>query len=108
MTSRILIADDHELVRKGIRSLLESSRPDIEVLEASDGREAVERTIESRPDLVILDVSMPILDGFSAAKEIKRVAASIPILILTFEKNETLARLANNVGVTGYFTKGES
>ena len=51
---------------------------------------------------------MPILDGFSAAKEIKRVAASIPILILTFEKNETLARLANNVGVTGYFTKGES
>src|SRR5579862_8604664 len=108
MTSRILIADDHELVRKGIRSLLESSRPDVQVFEASDGREAVERTIESRPDLVILDVSMPILDGFSAAREIKKVAAGTPILILTFEKNKALAQLANNVGVNGYLTKGES
>ena len=106
MAPRILIADDHEIVRKGIRALLESYR-DVQVLEAGDGTEAVEKTIESKPDLVILDVSMPRLDGFSAAREIKRVASSIPILILTFEKTEALAELAKSIGVSAYLTKGE-
>jgi diguanylate cyclase (GGDEF)-like protein/PAS domain S-box-containing protein len=106
MTPRILIADDHEIVRKGIRALVESCR-NVQVLEASDGKEAVEKTIESKPDLVILDVSMPRLDGFSAAREIKRVASGIPILILTFEKTEALAELARSIGVSAYLTKGE-
>jgi two-component system, cell cycle response regulator len=107
MASRVLIADDHEMVRRGIRSLLESSRRDIQVLEAGDGREAVEKTIELRPDLVILDVSMPLLDGFSAAREIRKVAAGTPILILTFEKSQTLAEMAHSIGVSGYITKDE-
>ncbi len=106
MAPRILIADDHEIVRKGIRALLESCR-DVQVLEAGDGAEAVEKTMESNPDLVILDVSMPRLDGFSAAREIKRVASGIPILILTFEKTEALAELAKSIGVSAYLTKGE-
>src|ERR1700722_3964587 len=106
MAPRILIADDHEIVRKGIRVLLESYR-DVQVLEAGDGAEAVEKTMESNPDLVILDVSMPRLDGFSAAREIKRVASGIPILILTFEKTEALAELAKSIGVSAYLTKGE-
>ncbi len=71
MSSRILIADDHEMVRRGIRSLLEA-RHDFEVSEARDGRQAVDKTIELKPDLVILDVAMPLLDGFSAAREIKK------------------------------------
>ena len=78
MSSRILIAYDHEMVRRGIRSLLESSRQDVEVLEACDGREAVKSTIAWKPDLVILDVSMPQLDGFGAAIEIREDFSLIP------------------------------
>jgi diguanylate cyclase (GGDEF)-like protein/PAS domain S-box-containing protein len=108
MVSRVLIADDHEMVRRGLRSLLESSHRDIQVLEASNGREAVEKTIGSKPDLVILDVSMPLLDGFSAAREIKKVAAGTPILILSFEKSKTLTEMAKSIGVNGYITKDEN
>ncbi|MGA7920733.1 MAG: diguanylate cyclase [Candidatus Acidiferrales bacterium] len=107
MASRVLIADDHEMVRRGIRSLLESSHRDIQVLEATNGREAVEKTIRSKPDLVILDVSMPLLDGFTAAREIRKVAAGTRILILTFEKNERLTEVADSIGVNGYITKDE-
>jgi diguanylate cyclase (GGDEF)-like protein/PAS domain S-box-containing protein len=107
MSSRILIADDHEMVRRGIRSLLESSGRDIQVLEASDGKEAVEKTKDLKPDLVILDISMPLLDGFSAAKEIKKMSAGTPILILTFEKSKMLTEVAHGIGVSGYITKGE-
>jgi diguanylate cyclase (GGDEF)-like protein/PAS domain S-box-containing protein len=104
MSARILIADDHEMVRRGIRSLLES-RDDIEVSEARDGREAVDKTIDLKPDLVILDISMPLLDGFSAAREIKRIAPATAILILTFQSSETLAQAAKSIGVAGCFTK---
>jgi len=108
MSFRVLIADDHEMVRRGIRSLLESSHRDIQVLEASNGREAVEKTIGSKPDLVILDVSMPLLDGFSAAREIRKVVTGTPILILTFEKSKTLTEMAKSIGVNGYITKDEN
>lgn len=107
MTSRVLIADDHEMVRRGVRSLLESSCRDIEVLEARDGKEAVRSTIEWKPDLVILDVSMPLLDGFGAAREIKKIAPHTSILILTFQKTDTLAEMASRIGVNGFLTKGE-
>jgi diguanylate cyclase (GGDEF)-like protein/PAS domain S-box-containing protein len=108
MGSRVLVADDHEMVRRGIRSLLEASHRDIQVLEACDGREAIEKTIGLKPDLVILDISMPNLDGLSAAREIKKVAAGTPILILTFEKSMALTETAKSIGVSGYITKGES
>lgn len=108
MACRVLIADDHEMVRRGIRSLLESSRRNMQVLEAKNGKEAVEMAIRCKPDLVILDVSMPLLDGFSAARQIRRVAVSIPILILTFEKTKTLTEMADGIGVSGYVTKDEN
>jgi len=107
MASRILIADDHEMVRRGIRSLLEARHRDVQVLEAGDGREAVEKTIDFKPDLVILDLSMPQLDGFSAAREIRKVTATTPILILTFEKTGVLTEMAQSIGVSGYITKSE-
>ncbi|MGA7622168.1 MAG: diguanylate cyclase [Candidatus Acidiferrales bacterium] len=108
MASRVLIADDHEMVRRGIRSLLESSHRDIQVSEATNGREAVEKAARSKPDLVILDVSIPLLDGFAAAREIRKVAAGTRILILTFEKNERLTEVADSIGVSGYITKDEN
>jgi diguanylate cyclase (GGDEF)-like protein/PAS domain S-box-containing protein len=106
MAVRILIADDHETVRRGIRSLLES-RDDVEVWEARDGREAVEKAVGLKPDLVILDISMPLLDGFTAAREIRKAAPETSIVILTFEKTDALADIAREIGVSGYVTKGE-
>ncbi len=105
--ARILIADDHEMIRTGIRSLLES-RNDVEVSEACDGREAVEKTLDLCPDLVILDVSMPLLDGFSAAREIRRLSPSTAILILTFHKTDALTELAREIGASGFLTKTDN
>jgi diguanylate cyclase (GGDEF)-like protein/PAS domain S-box-containing protein len=106
MAARILIADDHEMIRRGIRSLLEF-RHDIEVSEASDGKEAVEKTVALNPDLVILDISMPLLDGLSAAKEIRKAAPGTAILILTLQNTDTLRDEAEKIGVSGFLTKGE-
>ncbi|HVB54965.1 MAG TPA: response regulator transcription factor [Candidatus Acidoferrales bacterium] len=103
---RILIADDHELIRKGTRSLLES-RGNTEVYEAEDGKEAVEKARELKPDLVILDISMPLLDGFSAAREIKKVAPDTPILIVSLGRTVAFVEIAKKIGVSGYLTKTE-
>ena len=106
MAVRVLIADDHAMVRRGVRSLLEF-RHDIEVSEASDGKEAVEKTAALNPDLVILDISMPLLDGLSAAKEIRKAAPGTAILILTFQETDSLRDAAEKIGVSGFLTKGE-
>jgi DNA-binding NarL/FixJ family response regulator len=101
---RILIADDHELMRKGISALFEN-RADFEVLEASNGAEAVQRVVDDKPDLVILDVSMPIMDGFSAARQIKQIDPHVLVVILTLQKTETFASIAEKIGIDGYLTK---
>jgi DNA-binding NarL/FixJ family response regulator len=70
---RILIADDHPVVRKGVCSILES-RNDLEVCgEATNGEEAVQKSLRLNPDLIVLDVTMPVLDGFSAARKIREL-----------------------------------
>src|SRR5712691_8784582 len=102
----ILIADDHEIMRKGIRSVLES-REDIEVHEAKNGKEAIDKTHELQPHLVILDVSMPVLDGFSAAREIKKIFPRIPIIIFSLDRTETFAEVAKKIGVNAYISKSD-
>ncbi len=102
----VLIADDHEIMRRGIRSVLES-RDDIEVYEAENGKEAIDKTHELRPHLVILDVSMPVLDGFSAAREIKKVFPQIPILIFSLDRTEAFTEVAKKIGVSGYISKND-
>jgi DNA-binding NarL/FixJ family response regulator len=105
---QILIADDREAIRKQV-SLILTSRPDLEVCaEAADGKEAVEKTRELNPDLVILDITMPILNGLDAARMIKRFAPDIPILVLTVHKSEQLMQEAKKIGVQGYITKAEA
>jgi DNA-binding NarL/FixJ family response regulator len=104
---RILIADDHEIMRRGVRSVLESRR-DVEVCEAQDGEEAVEKTKELHPDLVILDISMPSLDGFSAARRIKEASPLTPIVIFSLDRTEAFIEVAQKIGASGYITKGES
>jgi DNA-binding NarL/FixJ family response regulator len=101
---RILIVDDHEIMRRGIRSVLES-RDDIEVYEAENGKEAIDKTHEIQPHLVILDVSMPVLDGFSAAREIKKAIPQIPIIIFSLDRTETFAEVAKKIGVSAYISK---
>lgn len=102
----ILIADDHELVRRGTRSLLESLG-DMRVSEVTNGREAVEKTQELNPDLVILDISMPVLDGFSAAREIRRLSPHTRILFVSLNRTEAFVDVARKIGVSGYVTKSE-
>ena len=104
--TRILIADDHEIMRRGVRSVLESGR-DVDVFEAENGVEAVQKTKEMKPDLVILDVSMPLLDGFSAARQIKEIAPLTPILIFSLHRTEAFLEVAQKIGASGYIAKNE-
>jgi DNA-binding NarL/FixJ family response regulator len=104
--TRILIADDHDIMRRGVRSVLESRR-DVDVCEAENGLEAVQKTKEMKPDLGILDVSMPLLDGFSAARQIKEMSPLTPILIFLIDRTEAFLEVAQKIGVSGYISKSE-
>ena len=105
---QILIADDREAIRKQV-SLILTSVPNLEVCaEAVNGKEAVEKTRELNPDLVILDITMPVLNGLDAARMIKGFAPDIPILVLTVHKSRQLMQEAQKIGVQGYVTKAEA
>jgi DNA-binding NarL/FixJ family response regulator len=105
---RILVADDHEIVRHGISSLL-SNRSGWEVCaEAGNGREAVERAKELRPDLVILDLHMPSLNGLEAARQILRDNPQQRILVLTITDSEQMAQELLRVGAKGYVLKSDT
>src|SRR5207249_11301535 len=85
---RVLVADDHALVRQGIRSLLESRLGWQVVGEAKNGREAVEKAAELRPDVVILDITMPELNGIEATRQIVKAVPETEVLILTMHESE--------------------
>ncbi|GAA1871044.1 response regulator transcription factor [Myceligenerans crystallogenes] len=105
MTVRILLADDHTLVRSGVRRILESE-PDLEVVaEAADGAEAVELSRSTRPDLAVLDVSMPRLTGLQAAREISQRVPEVRTLILSMHDNEQYFFAALKAGASGYVLK---
>lgn len=104
---RIVIADDHEVVRRGVCSILESRR-DLEVIgEAVNGADAIQKALELRPDLVILDVSMPILDGFAAARQITKNLPQVPILMLSMHDGKEMVRASKSAGAQGFVTKTE-
>ncbi|MGH9354981.1 MAG: response regulator, partial [Terriglobia bacterium] len=105
---RILLADDHELVRRGLRAIL-AVDPRYEICgEASNGREAIEKARQLEPDLVILDISMPELNGLEAAREIKKSVTHTEVLALTINDSEQLAQQLLNVGVRGYLLKSDA
>jgi DNA-binding NarL/FixJ family response regulator len=104
---RLLVADDHDVVRKGVRRLLEE-QPGWEVVaEAADGREAVEKAKLVQPDVTILDLSMPELNGLEAAREILK---SVPtkVLILTMYDSDPLIRQTLEAGARGYLLKSDA
>ena len=105
---RILIADDHEVARSGIRTLLES-HPGWEVCaEAKDGREAVELCNKTKPDLVLLDIGMPNLNGLDAARQILATAPDTRILILTMHDTEQVVREVLSAGARGFLLKSDA
>jgi DNA-binding NarL/FixJ family response regulator len=102
---RILIADDHEAVRKGVCAIL-NNRGDIEICaEAENGQQAIEMAVTMKPDLVILDINMPVLGGFAAALEIKRLLPDIPILFFTMNDGAKFVEEAKKAGVQGFVAK---
>lgn len=104
-TMRILIADDHTLVRQGLRKILES-QPGWEVVsEASDGREAVQQAIQLRPDVVILDIAMPRLNGVEAVQQIEKRAPGVHVLVLSMYADEAYVTRAVRAGAAGYLLK---
>ena len=105
---RILIADDHEVARRGIRSLLES-HPGWEVCgEARDGREAVELATKIKPDLILLDIGMPNLNGLEAARQILDTLPDAAILILTMHDTDQVVREVLRAGARGFLLKSDA
>ena len=103
---RILIADDHPVVRDGLRSLF-AAYPQIEVVgEAATGREAVKAAVIDRPDVIIMDLAMPDLDGFRATAEINRAAPEVAVLVLTMSDDDATLTRAVQAGARGYLLKG--
>jgi DNA-binding NarL/FixJ family response regulator len=105
---RILIADDHDLIRRGLRDLLESHAGWEICGEAKTGREAVSKTRELRPNVAILDISMPGLNGVEAARQIRKTSPFTEILILSMHHSKQLIREVIDEGVRGFIGKSDS
>jgi DNA-binding NarL/FixJ family response regulator len=105
---RLLVADDHEIVRKGLRSLLEAQPGWQVTAEASDGREAVEKAKELKPDVTVLDIGMPSLNGLEAARQMIKNDARAKILILTMHDSDPLIREVLDAGARGYVLKSDA
>lgn len=102
---RVLLADDHTILRDGIRALLED-QDDIELIgEAEDGQTAVKMTAQLNPDIAILDIAMPLLNGLEATRQIKRDFPQVKVLILTMHENEEYIRQVLAAGALGYVLK---
>ncbi|HET6443975.1 MAG TPA: response regulator transcription factor [candidate division Zixibacteria bacterium] len=102
---RVLLADDHTLVRKGLRALLDEA-PEIQVIgEASDGRDAVAKTNDKQPDVILMDISMPLLSGLEATRQIMERNPDARIIILTVHSNEEYLLQALRAGAAGYLLK---
>ena len=105
---RILVADDHDLMRRGIKALLQSHAGWEVCGEAHTGREAVAKAEELKPDVVILDISMPDLNGVDAAKRIRKSSPDTEVLILSVHYSDQLIRDILEAGVRGYIVKSDS
>ena len=107
-TVRFLIADDHEVVRLGLRSIA-LGNPSFEVCgEASDGRAAVAEALRLKPDVVVLDVSMPVLNGLEATRQIRKALPRTEVLILTVHDSEQIVHEALQAGARGYLLKSDA
>ena len=108
MGFRILVADDHEVVRRGLCALLQS-RPEWEVCgEAADGREAVEKSQSLKPDAVIIDIGMPTLNGLEATRQILKANPHMKVLVLTLHDSDQMIREVLDAGARGFLLKSDA
>jgi DNA-binding NarL/FixJ family response regulator len=108
MPLRILVVDDHAVVRRGVRSLLESREGWDVCGEATTGRDAVEQSRRLRPDVVVMDLSLPELNGLDATRQILKDAPETEVLVLTMHQSEELARDVLQAGARGYVLKSDA
>jgi DNA-binding NarL/FixJ family response regulator len=108
MRLRILVADDHHVVRTGLRSLLETEKGWEVCAEAANGREAVQKAEELTPDVAVLDIGMPLLNGVEATRQIRKVSPKTEVLILTMHDSEVLIREVLEAGARGYILKDDA
>ena len=108
MAIKVLIADDHGVVRRGLRLLLEQYPELLVIGEAANGRDAVIMAAKLSPQIVIMDVGMPLLNGIEAAEQILKVNSKTGIIILTMHADESYLLRALNVGVKGYLLDRKS
>lgn len=102
---RLLLVDDHQVVRLGLKTLL-LSVGDCEICgEAANGQEAVDRAVQLKPDVVLMDISMPVLNGFEAAKVMRRVSPETKIIMFSMHDGAQMAREAKLAGAHAYLTK---
>ena len=105
---RILIADDHDVVRAGLRRLLEARSNWTVIAEAADGRKAISQAIAHKPDVAIIDYSMPLINGIEVARQIKMRVPSTQALIFTMHENEALLHDLLRAGARGYLLKSDA
>jgi DNA-binding NarL/FixJ family response regulator len=106
--SKVLIADDHEVVRQGIRTVVQSSPNFLVCGEAADGRQAVELSSKLKPDIVIIDIGMPQLNGLDATRQIVLHDPRVNVLVLTMHESEQMVREVLRVGARGYLLKSDA
>jgi DNA-binding NarL/FixJ family response regulator len=104
---RILVADDHELVRRGIRGLLRTRHGWSVIGEAVNGREAIEKVHRLKPDIAILDISMPDLDGLQAARTIREAIPTTKVVVLTMHESDHMVRRVLDAGALGFVLKSD-
>jgi DNA-binding NarL/FixJ family response regulator len=105
---RILIADDHEVVRAGLQSVLEAQSNWEVVAVAGDGREAIQKAAETKPDIAIIDYSLPLLNGIEVTRQIRARLPRTEVLIFTMLDNETLIEELLKAGARGYLLKSDA
>lgn len=102
---RVLLAEDHTIVRKGLRALLEDAKGIVVIDEAENGHEAVDKSNQHQPDVVLMDISMPLLNGLEATRQIKEKIPNIKVIILTMHADEEYVMQGLRAGADGYLVK---
>jgi len=105
---RILIADDHHVVRSGLRNILEAQSNWQVVAEASDGKEAVDKATQTKPDVAVIDYSLPLINGIEATRQIRARLPKTEVLIFTMHDSETLIQELLKAGARGYLLKSDA
>ena len=105
---RILIADDHDVVRSGLRHIIEAQQNWQVVAEAGDGKEAVQKALETKPDVAVIDYWLPLINGVESTRQIRAALPHTEILIFTMHDNETLIQDLLKAGARGYLLKTDA